>query len=148
MWWSKFHLWKIRCIACYKWPSRPESESETGMPVKPGSFKKRSLNVAAHASQKTNTSEAFACAASKDHRVRMMGATMVIYCKRVRSNSLYLPDTIYDYIPWIWAFWTFVSQKRTQIQNNGHYLKLDLFGSGKIPNVRSDREHSHWQRSE
>ena len=44
------------------------------------------------ASQRTKTSAAFACAASCDQRDRIMRATIVTYCRRLRSNTIYLPD--------------------------------------------------------
>ena len=64
---------------------------EIGMPVTSGPFKNKSFKVAAAASQKMDTSAAFACAASKDHNDRINGATIVTYCRTFCSNPFYLP---------------------------------------------------------
>ena len=68
------------------------SASEIGIPIAAVSFANKSWSVTALASQKTKTSAAFACAASSNHRDQIMGATMVIYCRRLHSNLIYFPE--------------------------------------------------------
>jgi hypothetical protein len=80
------------------------SASDVGIPVAAVSFENKSRSVAALASQKTKTSAAFACAASSDHSDRIMGATMVIYCRRLRSSSIYFPEALLVNISCIAAF--------------------------------------------